>query len=142
MTTDRYELDTGPSCSPQRVSQKDYESEGGPCSDKRKMLIKPPPEDGKCMICGRHEHELEAFDEPSDPLSDDLSGAKLIKQYREFLPDYPVWNWECRDCVARPGSLWAIHEEDRLGRALTERKYIDMRCKLEIRELEMREESN
>ncbi len=142
MTTDRYELDIGPSCSPQRVSQKDYVSEGGPRSGRRKTLSNLPPEDRECMICGRHEHELEAFGGTDDFFFEDFASSKLNTKTREFLPGYPVPNLECRDCFARPGPLWAIHEEDRLGRPLTEREYIDMRYKLEIRELEMHEESN
>ena len=142
MTTDRYELDIGPSCSPQRVSQKDYVSEGGPRSGSRKIRGNPPPKYDKCMICKRHVSELEVFGGTDDFFFEDFASSKLNTKTREFLPGYPVPNLECRDCFARPGPLWAIHEEDRLGRPLTEREYIDMQYKLEIRELEMHEESN
>ncbi len=142
MTTNKYELDTGPCCSPQGVNHKDYESEDGQCSDKRKMLINPPPEGEKCMICGRHVRELEAFGGTDDFFFEDFASSKLNTKTREFLPHYSVLNLECRDCFARPGPLWAIHEEDRLGRPLTEREYIDLQYKLEIQELEMCEESN
>ncbi len=139
MPTKKYELDTGPCCSPQGANHKDYESEDGQCADKRKMLINPHPEGEKCMICGRHVRELKAFGELGDSLFDDFSGAKLVNNLREDYPGYTKSSWECRACVARPGPLWAIDEEDRLGRPLTEREYIDMRYKLELSLLEMHE---
>ena len=139
MKTNKYEFDTGPCCSPQWISHKDYENEGGPCSDMRKILINPPPEDGKCMICGRHVGELKAFGRAGDPLLGDFSGAKLVKTWREDYPGYTKSSWECRDCVARLGPLWAIYEEDRLGRRLTEREYIDLRHELELGLLEIHE---
>ncbi len=142
MTTNKYEFETDTCCSPQWVGDKDYESVGGPCSERRKILINPPPNDGKCMICGRHVRDLEAFGGPGDPLVGDFSGAKLIKQYREQLPDYITSSWECRDCAAREGPLWAIHEEDRLGRPLTEREYIDREHEIKVRLLELHEETN
>ena len=142
MTSDKYLLETDVCCSPQWVSNEDYEGEGGPCSDKKKMVINPPPHGGKCMICGRHVRELEAFGGPGDPVARDFSGAKLVKQFREELPGYVGKSWECRDCVARPGPLWAINEEDRLGRPLTEREYIDLRHEIELALMEMHEESN
>lgn len=141
MTTNKYEFDTGPCCSPQWVNHKDYVSEAGLCSDKRKILINPPPENGQCMICGRHVQELEAFGGPGDPLLGDFSGAMLVKMFREDYPGDITPSWECRDCVARAGPLWAIDEEDRLGRPLTEREYIDMRYKLELFLLEIHEET-
>ena len=142
MKANKYEFENDNCCSPQWVNHKDYESEGGPCSGKRKMLINPPPEDGKCMICGRHVRERKAFGGPGDPLVGDFSGAKLVKQFREELPGYVGKSWECRDCVARPGPLWAINEENRLGRPLAEREYIDMQHELELRLLELHEETN
>ena len=143
MTTNKYIFEYNNCCSPQWVSDNDYDSEAGPCSDKRKILINPPPQDGECMMCGRHVTELEAFVETVDSLFfDDISGAKLIRRYREFLPGYPVSNLECRDCIGRPGPLWAIHEENRLGRPLMQREYIDMRYKLELSHLEIHKEAN
>ncbi len=142
MTTDKFEFDTGVSCSPQWVSHKDYEGEGRPCSDKGKILINPPPQDGNCMICKRHVSELEAFGGPGDPCLGDFSGAKLIKMFREYYPGYTTSSWECRDCVARPGPLWAIDEEDRLGRPLTEPEYIDMQHEMELWCLGPPEETN
>ena len=142
MTSNKYEFDTGPCCSPQWVDDKDYESVGGPCSERKKILINPPPNDGQCMICGRHVRELEAFGGSGDPLHGDFFGAKLVKKWREDYPGYGTSNWECRDCIARSGPLWAIDEEDRLGRPLTEREYIDMRHKLELWLLEMHEKTD
>ena len=137
MTTKKYEFENDNCCSPQWANDCDYESDAKSCADKRKVLINPPPEDAKCMICGRHVSELGTFGGPGDPLVGDFSGAKLVKKGREDYPDYITSSWECRDCVGRPGPLWAIYEEDRLGRPLTEREYIDMRYKLEISILEM-----
>ena len=142
MTNNKYAFDTGLCCSPQWISQQDYETEGGPCSDRRGILINPPPQDGKCMICGRHVRELEAFGGAGDPLLGDFSGAKLIKMWREDYPGGATSSWECRDCVARSGPLWAIDEEDRLGRPLTEREYIDLRYKLELWLLQIHEETS
>ncbi len=142
MAGDKYTIDEAHCCSPQWVSHKDYEGEGGPCSDRKTIIINPPPEDGKCMICGRHVHELKAFGGPGDPLVGDFSGAKLVKQFREEYPGYVEKSWECRDCVERSGPLWAFHEEDRLGRPLTRREYIEMEHKLNLWLLEMHEESN
>ena len=96
-----------------------------------------PSQDGKCMMCGRHVNELEAFED--DRFFGNSSGAKLISRSREFLPGYPVKNLECRDCFARPGPIWAFNEKDRLGRPLTEREYIDVRYKLELSLLEIHE---
>ncbi len=132
MTTNNYIFVYNNCCSPRWVSDNDYESEAGPCSDKRKILINPPPQDGECMICKRHVNDLEAFGGPGDPCLGDFSGAKLIKMWREDFPGGAKLSWECRDCVARAGPLWAIDEEDRLGRPLTEREYIDLQHKLEL----------
>ena len=139
MATNKYAFENSNCCSPQWANDSDYESDAKPCADKRKLLINPPPENGKCMICGRHVRELETFGGPGDPLVGDFSGAKLVKMFREEYPHYITSSWECRDCVGRPGPLWAIYEEDSVGRPLTEREYIDMRYKLEIFFLEMHE---
>lgn len=142
MTTNKYESENYNCCSPQWVSDHDYEKDAGPCSDKSRILINPPPQDGECMICRRPITELEAFDEPGDPILGDFAGAKLIKMWREDYPGYARSSWECRDCITRPGPLWAIEEEDRLGRRLTQREYIDMRYKLELSMLEIHEVMN
>ena len=142
MTTNKCEFENDNCCSPQWVSDNDYENDAGSCSDKSRISINPPPQDGKCMICGRHVNELKAFGGPGDPCLGDFSGAKLIKMWREDYPGYTKSSWECRDCIGRPGPLWAIDEEDRLGRPLTEREYIDMRYKLELWLLEIHEETN
>ena len=142
MATNKYLFENDIFCSPQYVNDNDYESDAGPCSDKRKVLINPPPEDGNCVLCHRNVSELTAFGGPGDPCLGDFSGAKLIKNWRENLPDYVISSWECRDCVARPGPLWAIYEEDRAGRPLTEREYIDGRYELEQSLLEFHEKTN
>ena len=139
MTTKKYAFENGNCCSPQRISDNDYESEAGPCSDKSKISGDPPPEDGECMICRRHIDELEPFEDKGDWFLDDFSGAKLVRRLREFVPGYPTTHLECRDCFARSGPVWVIDAEDRLGRPLTEREYIDMRYKLELSLLEMHE---
>ena len=139
MKAKTYEIENGNCCSPQRVQVSDYESDAKPCSDKRKNSVDLPPEDGECVICGRHVRELETFGGPGDPLVGDFSGAKLVKNFREEYPHYIASSWECRDCFGRPGPLWGIEEEDRLGRPLTEREHIDMRYKLELSLLEMHE---
>ena len=94
------------------------------------------------MICGRHVRELEDFGGAGDPLVGDFYGAKLVKKFREDFPGYITPSWECCDCVARPGPLWAMHEEDRLGRPLTEREFIDMRHDLELSLLEFHEKTD
>ena len=118
MTTKKYEFENGNICSPQWVNDCDYESDAKPCADKRKVLINPPPEDGKCAICGRHVRALEAFGGSDDPLLGDFSGAKLVKNFREDYPHYIISSWECRDCVGRQGPLWAIDEVQLWARGL------------------------
>ncbi len=133
MTTSKHELDTGPCCSPQWVSDKDYQSEGGPCSDKRKILINPPPVDGHCDICQRHVSELEAFGGPGDPLVGDFSGAKLVKNYRWDYPYHVGSTRECRDCFVRPEPIWwIVSEEERLGRRLTDIEVVEIQRKFEL----------
>lgn len=130
MTSDKHLIDTDDCDSLPWLSYEEYEGEDG------------PSDDDNCMICKRHVRELEAFGGPGDPLAGDFSGVKLIKQSREFFPDYPIRDWVCRDCAAREGPLWAIDEEDRLGRPLTEREYIDMEHEIRVRLLEFFEETN
>ena len=81
--------------------------------------INPPPEDMCCQICHRRIDELEAFGEPGDPLVGDFTGQKLVKGWREDYPGYTRASWECRDCFVRPGGLWELFEEDKLGRSLS-----------------------
>ena len=51
--------------------------------------LNPPPEDGRCMCCGKHLRELKPFGKSEDQSSQDLSGALLVKTFRweGFLPD-------------------------------------------------------
>ena len=127
MTTNKYAFDTGTCCSPQWVGDRDYQSDGGPCSDKRKILLNPPPQSGECDICGRHVRNLDPYGGPGDPLIGDFSGAKLVKSFREEFPGQIGSSWECRECIARSGTLWEIEEEDRLGRPLTEKECEELR---------------
>ena len=142
MTSNKYEFENDVCCSPQWVSDDDYPNEHGPCSDKRKILINAPPSNGRCMICGRRINELDAFGGPGDPCLGDFVGAKLIKMWREDYPGYTRPTWECRDCVARPGPVWAIDEETRLGRPLTQREYIGLRHKLELSLVTLHEDAS
>jgi hypothetical protein len=48
--------------------------------------INPPPQDGKCEVCGRHISELTPFGKAGDPLVGDFDGAYLVKTWR---PDGP-----------------------------------------------------
>ena len=128
MTTNKYELENDICCSPQWVSDNDYETDAGPCSDKRKILINPPPEDGTCVFCHRHVSELTAFGEPGDPLVGDFSGVKLLKSYRYDYPFHVGSTRECRDCFVRPEPMWWIApEEERLGRRLTDTEINELR---------------
>ncbi len=127
MAVDKYIFENNACCSPQWVNDNDYEIGDGPCSDKRKIIINGPPQDGNCMLCGRHVSELDAFGGPGDPCLGDFSGAKLVKSFREEFPGQIGSSWECRECIARPGILWEIEEEDRLGRPLTEKECEELR---------------
>jgi hypothetical protein len=127
MTSNKYEFENDICCSPQWVTDSDYENNSEPCAEKRKVLINPPPQDGNCQICGRHVSELESFGGSGNPLFGDFFGAKLIKTFREDYPGYTKPSWECRDCVQRPGPLWIIREEDRLGRRLTDTEISEAR---------------
>ena len=51
-----------------------------------RISINPPPNDGRCMVCGRHMSELIPFGGPGDPLVGDFSGELLVKKFR---PDGP-----------------------------------------------------
>lgn len=45
-------------------------------------FINPPPADGCCMICGRHEGELEDFLKAAEFLPEDCRTTKLAKSFR------------------------------------------------------------
>ena len=91
------------------------------------FVINPPPKDMCCQICHRNVDELETFGGPGDPLVGDFTGEKLVKHWREDFPGYIAASWECRDCFVRPGGLWEIEKEDRLGRPLSAMERHDMR---------------
>ena len=93
------------------------------------IAINPAPRNMYCQICHRHVDELEAFGGPGDPLVGDFKGAKLVKHWREDFPGQIGSSWDCRDCFVRPGGLWEIEEEDRLGRPLSSVERQDMRFK-------------
>jgi hypothetical protein len=67
---------------------------------------------------------------------------KLLKRFREELPDYIGASWECRDCIGRPGGLWEIAEEERLGRELTGDERRTMRADIEKQLYETHSEAN
>jgi len=50
------------------------------------IQLNAPPEDARCMCCGRHLDELTPFGGPGDPLVGDFNGALLIKKYRRTGP--------------------------------------------------------
>ena len=52
----------------------------------RRFPINPPPEDGRCAVCGRHMSELKPFGGPSDPLVGNFSGELLVKGWRPVGP--------------------------------------------------------
>lgn len=142
MTTEKYAFQIGICSLPYSVGDQYYENAELPGSDRERIRINPPPEDGRCNICRRHVSELKAFGGPGDPVLGDYSGAKLVKNFREDYPDYITPSWECRECLVLPGPLWAIDEERRRGRPLTEREYIDMEHEIKLRLLEFYEETN
>ena len=51
-----------------------------------KGRINPPPEDCKCMCCGRPLSDLRPFGGFGDPLPWDFDGAFLVKKYRNDAP--------------------------------------------------------
>jgi len=53
-----------------------------------RFFINPPPEDGRCDVCGRQMSELTPFGGPGDPLPGDFTGEKLVKTFRLDCP-YP-----------------------------------------------------
>jgi len=50
------------------------------------ISINPPPQDGRCEVCGRHLSELTPFGGPGDPLVGDFSGELLVKRWRPEGP--------------------------------------------------------
>jgi hypothetical protein len=52
----------------------------------RGLSINPPPEDGRCDVCGRPMSELKPYGGPGDPLVGDFSGELLVKRWRRDAP--------------------------------------------------------
>jgi hypothetical protein len=50
------------------------------------IIINPPPDDARCMCCGRHISELKPFGKAGDPLVGDFDGAFLVKKFRSLGP--------------------------------------------------------
>ena len=126
---------------PDAVGDDDY-SGSASAAPSGSLIINGPPDHGCCNICNRHISELEPFGGPGDPCVGDFSGMKLLKKFREELPDYIGASWECRDCIGRPGGLWEIAEEDRLGRELTDDECRTMRADIEKQLYEMHSETD
>lgn len=51
-----------------------------------RFCINPPPDDGRCHVCGRHISELKPFGGPDDPLVGDFTGELLVKIWRREGP--------------------------------------------------------
>jgi len=65
---------------------------------KPKILINPPPGNGRCECCGKHVTELKPFGKAGDPLLGDFNGALLVKTFRENSGCIGP-SWECRECI-------------------------------------------
>ena len=50
------------------------------------ISINPPPQDGRCEVCGKHASEVKPFGGPGDPLVGDFTGARLLKNFRNIFP--------------------------------------------------------
>ena len=48
-----------------------------------RMIIDPPPEDGKCQCCRKHVSELKPYDNPEHP---EFVGIYLFRTFRRGLP--------------------------------------------------------
>jgi hypothetical protein len=73
-----------------------------------RIIINPPPGDGRCDVCGRHISELKPFGCPGDPLVGDFSGKLLIKNFR---PDFPLPD-EIREVNKRAKKEEGIRSQD------------------------------
>jgi len=129
MTTNKYDLDTGPCCSSKPENDEDFEDDidfGPACSG-------ISFEESTCDICQRPVSELEAFDWPDDPLIGFVSGAKLFKSYRWDYPYHVGSTRECRDCFVRPEPIWwIVSKEERLGRRLTHIEVVEIQREFEL----------
>ena len=72
------------------------------------IILNPPPDDGRCEVCGRHMSELEPFGGPGDPLVGDFSGELLVKTFR---PDFPLPD-EIREVNKRAKKEESIRSKD------------------------------
>ncbi len=54
-----------------------------------RFRINPPPNDGRCEVCGKHISELEPFRDPDDPLTDIFGRELLVKTWRPEGPYHP-----------------------------------------------------
>lgn len=78
--------------------------------------LNPPPEDGRCMCCGKHLRELKPFGKPVYQSSEDYSGALLVKEFKwdGFYPaeeDKRIGEEFFRDCQSEEDYIRA---EERL----------------------------
>ncbi len=55
--------------------------------NKTKIFINPPPQDGKCEVCGKNVKELSPFGKEGDPLVGNFEGALLVKTFRTMAPE-------------------------------------------------------
>jgi hypothetical protein len=127
--SDKHEIQSGHVIIPGAIANKDdYQSAAVLGA---KLIINPPPSDGNCNICGKNVDELEPFGGAGDPLVGDFTGMKLVKSFREELPDYIGSSWECRDCIGKYGGLWELEEEKKLVRELSDGERKKMRDDIE-----------
>ncbi len=59
-----------------------------------RIILNPPPADGKCYVCGKHISELKPFGGPGDPLVGDFTGELLVKRFRT---DYLYYDEEAAE---------------------------------------------
>jgi hypothetical protein len=62
------------------------EEDLNPPRNSYRCFLNPPPEDGRCEVCGKHMSELKPFGGPGDPLVGDFSGELLVKRFRPAGP--------------------------------------------------------
>jgi Zn finger protein HypA/HybF involved in hydrogenase expression len=74
--------------------------------NKARVLISPPPMDGRCECCGRHVSELRPF----------RSGSLLVQKFRNTLGCIGP-SWECRDCILLSDKQYKFQK--RLSRHIT-----------------------
>jgi hypothetical protein len=69
-------------------------SQGAVCKEEElnqigRFRINPPPEDGRCEVCGRHISELKPFRDPNDPFIEIFGNELLMKKWRPEGPYNP-----------------------------------------------------